>query len=577
MWSYQPHFRSHFEILANNVMKELGAASDQTECFLVGAKIPGRKNQNNVCIEPEDGKWPVELFGSLPDLIEDKVAGHRLKNMIYGDVPSMQDKPENIRRDSVRLAVEEILSSYDPKAGVQSFVGRPAPVEDYYVVSVLQVQETVFECFRPLATDYPDDYSTEFPSLVHAALSQVLDEAHDDLLRPDPGRLIRGRSRSATEIVRLAANRFMQMPSRVLSYRGTHGFDLFDCFNKISSQMYEGVKGKGRVLLVNPDAGSIDLSVRFANRVPFREPRWARKLLQMASSEMCLVADCEGILGLVTGAQSVDLKKSQEAIEIEFLDHNHWNLTFGEEVMLVSKQGIPSLRQEPVSIDSLLDTYRRLFPEVSSEGILQFKELFDAAADQGHGTTLIVAKDAQEEAERLGEQGTRVDPVKLTSGLLKHLSSIDGAILANPEGMCHAVGVILDGEAHRDCTPSRGSRYNSAVRYVGSAAMARLAVVISDDRTADVIPLLRPRTKQSDIEKFVADLECANKDNYHDSIRWLDRHRFYILSPQCDRINAALDRIGNEPRDVGEIIIIWNSFDPDPEFNESYYADEECE
>ena len=140
----------------------------------------------------------------------------------------------------------------------------------------------------------------------------------------------------------------------------------------------------------------------------------------------------------------------------------------------------------------------------------------------------------------------------------------------DPRGVCHAVGVILDGVARPECTPARGSRYNSAIRYVHSCDTPRLAVVVSDDRTVDVVPLLRPRIKPSAIRKALVELESSSKDDYHEWINWLERHRFYLDKGQCARINAALDRIGREPREVGEIQIVRNAFVPDPDFNETY-------
>ena len=85
MWGYQPHFRFQFESLMNNAMKELGVPESEAECLLVGAKIPGRENPNDVCVEPEDGKWPIDLFEGLLDFIEAEVADHPLHNMYYGD------------------------------------------------------------------------------------------------------------------------------------------------------------------------------------------------------------------------------------------------------------------------------------------------------------------------------------------------------------------------------------------------------------------------------------------------------------------------------------------------------------
>ena len=362
----------------------------------------------------------------------------------------------------------------------------------------------------------------------------------------------------------------MRTPTIALRDSGFGDSGLFDRFIMISSLMYEGARGTGRLLLANPDSGSVDLTLTFADAVPFREPRWARKALEMASGQTSLVADCEKIFGLGKLASGVDPWATQDVFQIEFLDHHHWRLSCGEEVMLISKYGLPSLPQEPFPAERLSDTYQRLFPEARPSDLSRFMELFRTAVCASHGSTLVTAQDAEGEAQRLQRQGARVAPTRLTPDLFHQVSSIDGAILVDPHGVCHAVGVILDGAARPECTPARGSRYNSTIRYVASSGTPRLAVVVSDDGTVDVIPLLRPRIKSSAIHKALVELESSTKDDYHEWINWLDQHRFYLDKGQCDRINAALERIGREPREVGEIQIIWSEFVPDPVFNETY-------
>ena len=92
MWGYQGSYRIHIEILARNVLKKLGATAD-AEILLVGARSPNSKNANQVCIEPEDGKWNLSLFDGLLDSVESTYLNHKLKHMIFGDGPSMRDKP----------------------------------------------------------------------------------------------------------------------------------------------------------------------------------------------------------------------------------------------------------------------------------------------------------------------------------------------------------------------------------------------------------------------------------------------------------------------------------------------------
>lgn len=466
MWAYQPHFRSQFELHANRVMEELGVPVAGIECLLVGARRPDHDNLNDVCIEPEDGKWPVTLFDGLLESIKAEVDAHPLRNIRYGDQPSTRDKPENIRRDSVRKAVQKALVEYDSGHGVQSFTGRPAPLDDYYVVPVLQVPTSVFERFRPLPKPVLDGSLSGHASLIHAALAQILNEAHDELLRPNPGSRSLLPSRPPAEIARQAAGSFMHTPAIALRARVFSGSALFDRLNMISSLMYEGAQGTGRLLLTNPDSGSVDLTLTLVEAVPFREPRWARKTLEMASGQTSLVADCEKIFGLGHLASGVDPWTTQDVFLIEFLDHYHWRLSCGEEVLLISEYGTPSLPQEPFPTERLADTFQRLFPDAQPSDVARFKGLFQVALQAGHGSTLVVAEDAEQEAHRLQQQGARVTPTRLTPELFRQVSSIDGAILVDPSSNCHAIGVILDGAAAPECTPARGSRYNSAIRYV---------------------------------------------------------------------------------------------------------------
>ena len=572
MWGYQPHFRVELEHCMNNVMSALGVSEAGAEAVLVGARIPGNQNPNGVCVEPEDGKWAIGLFDGLLDQIEMEVKQHPLQNVRFSDEPSMRDKPENIRRDSVRIAVQKALKTYDSNHSVRSFSGRPSRVEDYYVVPVLQLPAELFERFIPLHEPVSDGTVTSHASLIHAVISEVLKDALDELIRPDPGR--DPFWWSAKEIARRAAASFMNTPKVAIRDRNYAGPDLFERFNEIATMMYEGTKGNGKLILANPDNRSVDLHVKFTDPVPLSEPRWCRKVLQMATRETSLVANCEKIFGLGSVASSATSCTSQEVFVVEFVDHCHWRLLHEGHVMLVSRYGSPSLPGDAFPRHRLLDTYRRLFPEATTEEIDRFTVLFETAVSQNHGSMLIVAKEAKAEADRLSGQGTQIGPTVLTPDLYRQVSGIDGAVIIDPHGVCHAIGVILDGSARPEGTASRGARYNSAIRYVGSSEIPRLAVVVSDDETVDVIPVLRPRIKRSDLMRAIMEIETATSDNYHSAMSWLDRHRFYLNQEQCDRVNAALKRIHEEPREVGEIRMIERSFTPDPGLDGSYFEDD---
>lgn len=441
---------------------------------------------------------------------------------------------------------------------------------DYYVVPVIQVPEFIFQQFRPLKEKATEDRwaGRGYLSFIHACMGILLAEATEELRGSDPGRSLMGNMRRADEIVRNAATNFMRTPALAVTKRYTFS-DLFERFNLISSLMYEGVKGTGRLLLVDPENKAIDYVLRFIQPVPFREPRWARKILQMAAKDIALIADSENIYGLGKLQANHDAS-AEDAFIVEFLDHYHWELQCGDQVLLRSRYGEPKLPQEPISRERFTVNYARLFPEASAADCDLVWILFNGALQQGHGSMIVVASDAADESRRLTQQGTSIEPTLMTAELLSRVSGIDGTIILDPHGICHAVGVILDGVATPDCTPSRGSRFNSGLRYVDTSDARRLAIVISDDNTVDIIPLLRPQISKADIEVNIALLDKATLDNYHKPRSWLDEHRFYLNGEQCDRVNSAFDRIESLPRDVGGIVILTERLKPDSMMNESY-------
>lgn len=70
--------------------------------------------------------------------------------------------------------------------------------------------------------------------------------------------------------------------------------------------------------------------------------------------------------------------------------------------------------------------------------------------------------------------------------MLRKLTSVDGALLVDNTGKCHAYGVILDGKAKKGGDTGRGSRFNSAVNYT-SSHKGSFAIVLSEDGMIDIL------------------------------------------------------------------------------------------
>lgn len=567
MWSYQHSYRFAVEYLAKRVFETLGIPAEP-KTLVVGVRRPGSNNRNLVCVEPEDGEWPVSLFTGLLDSVEIIFENHPNQNLIFSDEIAMREKPEHIRRDSVCSAVAKALKPYDAEHHVRSFCGTAYPIGDYYVVPVVQVPDSIFELYPPLQGNIERHGISGYQSFIHAAMSMLLAKATDELKSPSPGRMISLNLRPE-ELVYQAATNFLKTPGIAINDPNFY-IDMLDQLNLVSSLMYEGTEGKGRLLLINPQNSSIEYSFRFIDPVPFREPRWARKILQMASSDILLIADCVKIYGLGKLKKEHDSAK-QDAFIVDFLDHYHWQIRCGSQVLLQSRYGKPKLPQEAINHDRFIDNYSRLFPQTSPEQQNHIWRLFNFVIQHNHGSMIVIATDAVNEARRLARQGTLIEPTLMTEELFHRASGIDGTIIIDPYGMCHAIGVILDGSATERCTPSRGSRFNSGVRYVEANRKQRLAIVVSDDKTVDIIPLPRPRIKKDEVIQTIEALEQATVENYHKPQNWLDEHRFYLNAEQCKCINSALQRINNLSTEVGEIRYLVNPFEPHAEMDDSYF------
>ena len=188
---------------------------------------------------------------------------------------------------------------------------------------------------------------------------------------------------------------------------------------------------------------------------------------------------------------------SGDVYEVIVTSHATWDLRHGSDTMLRVSYGEASLPRpmfdERVAEDAL---DRILGAGADCEALMS---LVGAATHVTHGTTLVISADAAGEAVRLSGPATQVVPAKLSPDLLLRYADMDGALLVDPTGACHAVGVILDGKAHGRGDSARGARYNSALRYAASTSAATLIAVVSEDGGVDLVP--EPRVPSIDARR----------------------------------------------------------------------------
>jgi hypothetical protein len=148
------------------------------------------------------------------------------------------------------------------------------------------------------------------------------------------------------------------------------------------------------------------------------------------------------------------------------------------------KYGNPSLPQPPVDLKAVRANLNRLFGESFDADILC--KAVSIAVQSHHGAVVVISTDAAGECERIaGKAG--IKPLSFDDQAISGAMSIDGAIMLDPQGVCHGVGLILDGTVGPKEDPSRGARYNSVRRYIHGHANC-VIVVVSEDGMINLLP-----------------------------------------------------------------------------------------
>ena len=465
-------------------------------------------------------------------------------------------------------AVREVTHDQDRKRQTRTFCGAPVRVEDYYVVPALEFSEIELAALPQLPASITFDRWTSALGVTDALIVELLIEASAALARKDPGRYFDIFDDDKIGLLRDAGKSMCSAIGLALGDVRLQG--VFDAINEISAARYEGQEAQGQIVFCPRDHPAGRSAVALKEPVPLLSVRLARKIVEMSGRDLsCLCHGAEGIAGL---GSLVDAQANM--FRIEFTGHYEWSLFYGAHLLMKTSFGVPSLPSVPLDEARFIANAIRVLPSLTKEKAASLWTSVRASMAQRHGTMLVVTDEAKPEASRLSTQALAVEPVPLTPELVRRVSGIDGAILSDTDGICFALGVILDGLATQDGDPARGARYNSAVRYVGSRGAATLCVVVSEDGHVTMVPTLRPKVSHREIERRIELLKSSGIDNYHEAQQWLDRHRFYLRAAECDAVNHELARLDAEPRSVGELRSIVSAFAPHVQMDESYYAED---
>ncbi len=385
-------------------------------------------------------------------------------------------------------AVQEVLHELDEAgpATYQHFAAWPVRIQEYLVFTLLRVRRKPLRSYPALQ---PHRFYTNgrplANSLLVAALYRFNEECVKSLTEPEPGAGFLFRPRETDELLRAAGRSLLDTPAHALG-ADPGVAQLFTTLNTISSLRYEGAEGVGRLLLAQ--RGHPNVAEVFALTCPteLSDYRAVRKLLEMTSHDVHLLADGEKVYALGRHVGHYEASR-EDLFDIHFVTHYAWEFAHAGQVLLRSRYGLPTLPRPRLNRVRFKRDLKRTFPEVNAERSLLLWEVVLEASRQPKGTLLVITTEALAEADRLKLQCTLIEPVPLTPLITQLITSIDGAVLLDPQGYCYSIGVILDGKASGHGTSTRGARFNSAVRYVESSPYPCLVVVVSEDGMVDVL------------------------------------------------------------------------------------------
>jgi hypothetical protein len=571
MWRYQSTFRTSAQVGLEMALEAVGFSGD-VDVLLVGLQAAG-SHEFPICIEPEDGPYDPSVLSNVERRGQELYEQHPDHGMHYSDPRSQKEMPARLQRETRAKAIDELLASSEPGADRAFFASMPVRVDDYDVHVVISVDKASLARVPQLKTTLRDRIRIQ-PSLVHAIIDDVLKRATRTLYMPDPGGDLMVLQALSPEIVQSAATAFVRGVFTCADY--WFGEQSGATVSAISALPYEGRSGSGRLVIAEANHPAVEVLMQFGTAVDINNTQAVRKILEASGSEGDLLSTGDKILGLGRLTKAYD-RATETAFIISIITRGTWQLSHADRVLMTVRDGKPYLPQPPLDAVYFRDLVERRLPGADRSRLLR---LARAASQHQHGAMLIISSDAAGEAQRLAPQAWTVQPVQLEPALLSHLTSMDGGVLVDKEGNCHAIGVILDGRACGGEDPARGSRFNSAVRYLESGTPQAVVVVYSADGGIDILPRIRPRVKRSTVLAAVQTYlslatpgeRQSGRPNAWDQVK---RLKFYLSEEQCRQLNearAALDRWDEEH---GHIRIIEPVFAPDSAMNETYWLPEE--
>lgn len=583
MWGYQRYFQISLGSFAERIFSKLDIDL-QPKTFLVGIRNEGLGNRHEICLEPEDCGYMQRDFKNVRKLAAQLELVDSESKIIHTHPIAQKNHKIRIKNNALRDAILKTVQRSSVYSDLLTYVSYPTEKEGYSIFVILQVRKSAYESHYRLSKEkFKERYHISV-SLINSTIDKFLEAASHELYVPNAGAGLDFSKYESDEIIKAAGKNFMYtLSSKGKTLYGLHG--LWDACNIISSLTYEGEEGVGGIIIAPRDHQNIRMNLILDNPIKISEYRKVRKFLELSDQKNYLISDSYLMYGL--GQIFGDYNPiNEDLFLVNFTQHYHWEVSHAGNCLMKVSYNQPHLPKTKINRKKFYSDLERIFEGIRGKDLDNLWLIVNEALKQKHGTMLVVSEKAKDEAKRLANQCFTIKPTALNEETIKinKITSIDGAVLLSPDGICHAIGVILDGLATDKGDSARGARYNSAVRYYENIKQEFpcILIIISEDGMVNFVPDLMPQVKRSFIIEKINELKELEKSDkikvkdFNMNLDWLEQHKFYLSQDQCDEINnlrTDIEKKLEEQLGADYMKIVRYDLEPNPEMNESYLVD----
>ena len=288
------------------------------------------------------------------------------------------------------------------------------------------------------------------------------------------------------DIVRMAGEKFLFQTLH--TPKGKKNLNIHNDINVLSALKYEKSECSGNLLICKEITDVLEhINIKFDNSISLMYHKKIRKLLEIAKDDIFLIGNSRSVFGFIT-QESLGKASTLVGYEIKIHGALNWSVL---ELREAGKQFVPIIQckdsfyqyaQVKFNDKDFCHELKNKFPNADTK---KLTEIVKEAIQQKHGTTIVIAENADDEAKRLSSSSFKITPFDCVK-MIKHITSIDGAVLVDTNGVCYAIGVILDGTTSKTEDISNGARHNSARRYKNINNHS-VIVIVSEDGYVTVL------------------------------------------------------------------------------------------